>query len=577
MDINDTNSFRTVGNVFAEADLSDVAAGLSFRTDFGIDRGALEEFQRFFETNSPGGSASKHDAQLNKFLFRNTLNYTQTFDSLHTLSALTGMSYEQTDVRQTRISGTGFLSDKQLNVTSASTPGTSTSTTSGYRLSGLFARGNYVYDNKYIAEASLRRDGSSRFGMNNRYGLFWSIGGAWVLSQEDFMPSINWLNSLKFSLNYGMTGNDRIGDFTTLSRFQEGIVADYNGTLGLLQITAQNPNLRWEKSTAYNIGVEAALLMNRLSLAIHYYHKKTTDLILDVPIPLTNGGQNTMLDNIGAIQNKGIDIDITSLNYHRAGFLWSTSLALSFNNNKVLSLPNANIDAEGRRFVAGSTSQRAIEGHSVNSFYLIRYVGVNPTTGDAEWLDANGNATTQPTTDDRMIVGDANPDVVGGIRNTIRYQDWDLTFLINFSYGNDIYDSGLRFIHNPSGTFNKSTALLNGWQKPGDSAFLPATTSTTFSSIFSQRSTAQLKNGSYARLKNLTLSYNFSQQLLDQIGFFQAVRLYFTAQNILTIKGKGLNGIDPEVTSSLSNGFQGESFFVPSQARTLLLGAQLSF
>ena len=576
LDINNSNTFRTTGNAFAVVNLSALTPGLSFRSDFGIDRVVLEEFQRSFEINSAGGSASDYYAQQNKYVFTNTLNFNQTFGNVHDLSAVAGMSYEQTDVRDITASGTGFLSDRQINVTSASTPGTTANTTTGSRLLGIFGRFNYLYDNKYILEGSLRRDGSSRFGANNRYGTFWSVGGAWILSEEAFLSGATWLSSLKLRGNYGTDGNDRIGDFASLENFQGGIISNYNGAAGLRQLSAASPNLKWERSKSYNIGIEASLLDQRLTIGIDYYNKKTTDLILNVPIPQTNGGLNSIIDNVGEMENRGVDLDITSINVRTEGFSWTTSLNIGFNTNEVLSLPGANVDDQGRRFVAGSTSQRAIEGYSVNTYYLIRYSGVNPENGEAEWLDSDGRPTTSPTTNDRVIAGDANPDFVGGLRNTLTLGDFDLNFFFNFSYGNDIYVSGLRFTDNPTGTFNKRSVLLDVWESPGDNAYLPAYNSTTFST-FAQRSTAQLRDGSFARLKNITLGYNFPASVLNSIGFIEGVRLYVTGYNLLTIKGSDLEGIDPEVTSSIANGFQGETFFTPPQSKTILFGARVNF
>lgn len=577
LNINDSNSFRTVGNVYAQFDFSSLVDGLSFRSDFGIDRVILEEFQRSFEINSPGGTASDFYAQQNKYVFTNTVNYNQTFNNMHDISAVAGMSYEQTDIRNIAISGTDFLSDDQINVSSAATPVTTGNTTRGNRLVGYFGRFNYSYNNKYIVEGSLRRDGSSRFGANFRYGTFWGAGGAWIVSAEDFMQDVSWVNSLKLRGNYGVSGNDRIGDFASLENFGGGVISNYNGAAGLRQLSAASPDLRWERSKSYDIGFEASLFNNRVTLAVDYYNKRTDDLILGFPIPATNGGLNTIISNVGEMENRGVDIDITTENYRTEDFSWTTSLNLGFNTNEVISLPGANVDSEGRRFVAGSTSQRAVEGHPVNSYYLIRYAGVNSDTGDAEWLDIDGNRTTAPTTNDRVIAGKANPDFVGGLRNTVTYQDWDLNFFFNFSYGNDIFVSGLRFTDNPSGTFNKRAALLDVWENPGDNAFAPAYASATFSSAFSQRSTAQLRDGSYARLKNITLGYTVPESVLESIGFVQGIRLYFTANNLLTIKGSDLEGIDPEVTSSIAAGFQGETFFTPPQSKTYLIGARLTF
>lgn len=576
LDINDANTFRTVGNAFAKVDLSSLVNGLSFRSDFGIDRVVLEEFQRSFEINSPGGNAENYIGQQNKFVFTNTLNYAKNIGDFSELNVTAGMSYEQTDVRSINVNANTFLSDRQINTVSAATYGTTNNTVTGNRLVGYFGRFNYSFKSKYIIEGSLRRDGSSRFGQNNQYGTFWSAGGAWLLSEEAFLQDVSWLNSLKLRANYGTAGNDRIGDFASLENFGGGIVSNYNGAAGLRQLAAANPNLQWERSESYNIGFEASVFDSRLTIALDYYNKRTTDLLLNVPIPQTNGGLNSILQNVGEMENRGVDLDITSTNVRTPDFEWTTSLNMGFNTNEVLSLPGANTDSEGRQFVTGSANQRAIVGHSVNSFYLIPYLGVNPQTGDAEWESAEGTATTSPTASDRRIVGDANPVFVGGIRNTFRYKAFDLNVFMNFSYGNEIYIGGLRFTENPLGTFNKSTRLLDNWEQPGDDAYFPSFDSPSFST-FAQRSSAQLLDGSFLRLRNVTLGYTIPQAALERIGVIKGARFYATANNIFTIKADGLEGIDPEVTDSIANTRQGESFFTPPQAKTYLFGVRLTF
>ncbi|THD69984.1 TonB-dependent receptor [Robertkochia marina] len=573
LDINDSNSFRTVGNIFGEISFTD---DLYFRTDFGIDRVLLEEFSRSFEINSPGGYGDDYVAQQNKLVWNNSLNWNKTFANKHDVSAVAGMSYEQTDIRDIFVSATGFLSDDQINTVSGSEPGTTINTVTGSRLVGYFARTNYSYDNKYTVEASFRRDGSSRFGANNKYGNFWAVGGAWMLSSERFMENVDWIDIFKLRGNYGTAGNDRIGDFASLARFEGGNISNYNGASGLRQLSAANPDLQWERSKSYDIGFELGMFNNRVNLSVDYYNKTTTDLILNVPIPQTNGGLNSITDNVGEMENRGFDIDLNTVNIRTPDFEWTTSLNLGINENEVLSLPGASVDDQGREFISGSASQRAIVGQSVNTFYLIRYNGVNPETGDAEWLDKDGNVTTTPTADDRVIVGDANPDFVGGFRNTLKWKNFDLNFFFNFSYGNDIMIDGLRFTDNPNGFFNKRAQLLDVWENPGDEAYVPSFSSSTFST-FAQRSTAQLRDGSFARLKNLTLGYSVPTSFLEKSGFLSGARIYFTANNLLTIKADNMDGIDPEVTDTVGNLGQGESFFTPPQSKTYLVGVRLNF
>ncbi|HKJ49719.1 MAG TPA: SusC/RagA family TonB-linked outer membrane protein, partial [Christiangramia sp.] len=537
----------------------------------------LEEQQRSFEINSAGGYAYNAVAQQNKWILTNTLNFNRSFSEVHNVNAVAGMSYEQTDTRRIDVEGTGFLSDDLINVTSASEFSLTSSEGAGSRLFGVFGRAGYDYDQRYIIEGSVRRDGSSRFGLNNQYGTFWSVAGGWVVSDEAFMAGTgDWLSLLKLTGSYGTSGNDRIGNFASLESFEGGAISNYNGASGLRQLSAPNPDLKWERSKSFNIGLTTGFFNDRVALNVEYYKKETDDLILNVPIPFTNGGINSITSNVGSMENRGFDISLNTVNVTSKDFSWRTSLNLGINENEVLSLPGASEDHLGRQFVAGSASQRAIVGESVNTFYLIRYAGVNPETGDAEWLTADGERTTSPTADDRVIVGDANPDFVGGLRNTFQYKNFDLNVFFNFSYGNDIFIDGLRFTDNPNSSFNNRTELLDVWRQPGDNAYVPGFDSPTFGT-FSQRSTLQLRDGSFARLKNLTLGYTLGDGVLDQIGFLDGVRIYATANNLLTIKGDDLDGIDPEVTDTVGALGQGETFFTPPQSQTYLFGVRFNF
>lgn len=574
LDINTSKSTRFTGNVFGDVRLP--VDGLTFRSDFGVDRRYVENQQRSFEINSPGGFGFNQVSQQNKYVFTNTLNYVNVFNDIHTITGVAGISYEQDDTRSISVAGTGFLSDALINVRSASEFTTTDSRGSGSRLFGVFGRLGYDFDKKYVIEGSIRRDGSSKFGQNERYGTFWSAAGGWVLSEEAFLQNVMWLNLLKLTASFGTSGNDRIGDFASLEEFGGGNISNYNGLSGLRQLSAGNPDLRWERSESYNIGLSTGLFNNRVGLELEYYQKETTDLILNVPIPVTNGGLNSIIANVGAMENRGVDVSLNTINIITEDFEWRTDLNIGFNENEVLSLPGASEDDLGRQFIAGSASQRAIVGHSVNTFFLIRYAGVNPETGDAEWLTADGETTTNPTASDRVIVGDANPEFVGGFRNTFRYRNFDLSAFFNFSYGNDIMIDGLRFTDNPNGTFNKRTALLDFWEEPGDVTYLPSPNSTTFRT-FAQRSTAQLRDGSYARLKNLTLGYTMPSESLGNQNFIKGLRLYATGNNLFTIKGDDLQGIDPEVTDTNAALGQGESFFTPPQSKTYLVGVRLNF
>lgn len=581
LNLNLASTTRITGNVYVEIE---PLKGLKLKSDLGVDRTATEQQSRNVDLLTPGGFASNSINQQNRLIFTNTLAWAKQFNK-HNINILGGISYEEDDNRNIAVAGTGFLSDDLLNVESASTFTNTFSSGDGSRLFSMFARGTYDYDNgKYVVEGSLRRDGSSRFGANNQFGVFWSAAFGWNIADEAFLQDVNWIKDLKFKASYGTAGNNRIGRFQSLGTFRTGTGGiggnpngAFNGNPGLAFNRLQNPDLRWESSTTYDFGLSASFFNRRLTISGEYYNKTTDDLILAVPIRVdANLGQNSVFQNIGELENRGVDVDISSVNIDKGGFKWTTNFNIGFNTNEITSLPETStIDPQGRRFVAGSASQRAIEGESLNTFYLIRFNGVNPQTGDAEWLDFDGNTTTTPTAADRVIVGDANPDFTGGLRNNFSYKNWDLSTLANFQYGNEIFLFTRAFIENPINTFNKTTRVLDIWQNPGDNTFLPSASSPTFRT-FAQRSTQQLEDGSYLRLKNVTLGYRLPQDLLAKT-FINSVRFYASATNLFIIKSDGLEGFDPEITRSTGNQANGEEFFTVPQATTVTFGVNVSF
>ncbi|VXA92287.1 TonB-linked outer membrane protein, SusC/RagA family [Flavobacterium sp. 9R] len=571
-DINNATTSRLTGNVFAEVKLF---KNLKYKVDFGVDRLFLEQQERSFEINSPGGYGYNDISTQNKYVVTNTLSYDKTFFEKHNFNALVGSTYEQTDIRVARLEATDYASDLLLNITSGATKTLTTTLTQNARLNGYFARVNYDYDKKYLLELTGRRDGSSRFAQDKKYGLFWAAGFAWNAKQEAFLQDSRVISDLKLRASIGTAGNDRVGDFAFFPLYAGGAGGAYNNSPGFSYSQPANNEYRWEQSKTINLGTDVSLFNSRVNVSVDVYSKKTTDLILSPPIPATNGF-NTITGNFGSMENKGIEVDINTLNVKTENFEWRTSFNIAHNNNKVLSLPGAAVDLDGNRFVTGSASQRAIEGYSINTFFLIRYKGINPQTGNAEWLDKAGNVTTTPTANDRVIVGDANPDFVGGITNTFKYKNFDLNIFANFSYGNNIFVDGQRFTDNLVNDFNKDPKVLDYWTAPGQNAYAPSLTSAT-RGTFAQRSTNQLKDGSFIRIKNITLGYNLPSSIFERIGFISGVRLYGTITNLYTFKKDELKGIDPETTSTLANLGAGETFFTPPQFKSYLLGAKLTF
>lgn len=562
-------SNRSIGNVFAEWE---IIKGLRAKTDWGIDMYSINEKYREIDLLTPGGYAYRTVNSDNKWLTTNTINYEKTFADVHQLDVLAGHSFETATLTQIVVEGSGFASDDLPNVGSASEPLTASEEVYDWAIESLFARLNYRFDNKYIFEGSFRRDGSSRFGRNRKYGNFYSVAGAWVISNENFFnPDNKIVQSLKLSVSYGTAGNDNIGFYNYLGTFDGG--ANYDGESGLAPSRVANPNLSWEETAQFDVGISGRFF-NAINLDVNFYNKISKDLLLNVNYPYTTGFASAS-QNVGRMRNRGVEVAINSDNIVNDNFTWRTSFNIAFNKNTVLELPE-NRDEDGRNFL-GTGEQRAIEGHSKNTFYLIRYKGINPQTGDAEWLSKDGTPTTNPTAADRVIVGKADPTFQGGISNTLTYKNFDLTAFFNFTQGNDVYIDGIEFTDNFStGSYNKSVKLLDYWREPGQEAFAPALTSPT-RTTYHQVSTKMLMNGSYLRLKTLTLGYSLPSTLLSKTKFFSSARIYFLGQNLWILKDKGMRG-DPEISANgASNLTVGQSFFALPQAKSYSFGVNMTF
>ncbi|TDS13953.1 SusC/RagA family TonB-linked outer membrane protein [Sphingobacterium paludis] len=568
--INKNYSNRQIGNAYAEWEIFE---GLKAKTDFGIDNYGIDEKYREADILTPGGYAYRTHNTDNKWLNTSTLNYNKRINDLHNVGALLGYSYETAKLTQLLLEGSGFASDDLPNVGSASTPITTSEEVYEWALQSMFARANYGYADKYLVEGSFRRDGSSRFGPNRKYGNFFAVSGGWVISNENFFNKDNaYIQSLKLTASYGTSGNDGIGFYNYYGTFAGG--NDYMGGAGLVPFRVANRNLSWEETAQFDLGLSARLF-NRIDFQFNFYNKNTTGLLSDVPYPYTTGFPSAS-QNVGEMRNRGFEFAINSENIKRENFSWTTSFNIGFNKNTVLSLP-VNPDEDGRNFLAGNTEQRAIEGYSRNSFYLIRYKGINQQTGEAEWFAKDGSTTTAPTAADRVIVGKADPNFQGGITNTLRYKNLDFSAFFNFSYGNDVYLDGIEFTDNfASGSYNKSRMLLDYWRQPGDNAYAPALNSDT-RATFAQTSTKNLFDGSYLRLKTVQFGYTFPTELLSRTNFFSSARVYFLAQNIWTVKAKDFRG-DPEISANgASNLIIGQTFFALPQPKTFTFGVNFGF
>lgn len=568
-------SRRTIGNVYADFKLMD---GLVFRTDWGMDNAETTQKGRNVNLFTPGGSAFRDISDDYKWLTTNTLSYNKDIGEKSNFGLLAGYSFETSRFLGVYVAGAGFATDDLPNVSSASTPTSTLEDGSRWALESQFLRANYNHNQKYLIEGTVRRDGSSRFGANNRYGIFWAASAGWILSEESFMKSQKFFDFVKLTASYGTAGNDRIGNFSSLALYGTGVAADYAGAAGLRPVQTPNPDLTWEETAQFDIGLSTRFLKNRVNLNLNYYNKETSGILLNVPYPFTTGFPSAS-QNVGRMSNKGIDVELNVNLINNQDFSWSVGLNAGYLNNKVLELPDASVDADGNRFIQGSAAQRAVEGRSLNEFYLVRANGVNSQTGDFEWLDKDGNPTTTYSANNRVFTGSAIPKYVGGFNTTVTYKGFDLNALFNFSQGNMVLIDGLRFTENMNAAagFNKSVDLLDYWKESGDQSFAPRLDSPT-ALLFNQLSTLQLQNGSFLRLRNLSLGYTLPKSIVGKQGVVQSARIYVLGQNLWLLKDKNFRGPDPEVSANgPSNLIQGESFFALPQAKTFTFGLNVQF
>src|SRR5699024_8249720 len=485
----------------------------------------------------------------------NIFTYQNTFSDEHDLELILGTSYNWVIQTFTSTAGENFPSKDFTNIENAATITAGSSSNTNYRFISYFSRADYAYNDRYLLELSARIDGSSRFGKNNRYGFFPAASVGWILSNEDFMRDINGLSHLKLRASYGITGNAEVGNFASRGLY-EGV--SYSGTSALVPTQLTNPDLKWETTNQVDIGLDFGFFSQRISGTIDYYHKKTSGLLLNVTVPGTTGFA-TQLRNGGKLENKGIELSVNTDNITGA-FSWSSSFNISFNRNKITNLNGQVLEAES---YASRYVNRGLEGEPVGIFYTNEYAGVNPANGDALYYlnhlptdkRLNGGdvfkvegrfdgryVTPNANLASRRIVGDPNPDFTGGFENTFSYRNISLNVLLQFVYGNDIYNAtntlGPNYRNRIVRQFKK------GWKQPGDITDVPEQR-IDFDNGGSVKSSCYISDGSYLRVKNVALSYQLPQSVLSTLDLRQ-IELFVSGTNLLTFTDYAPYEYDPE-------------------------------
>lgn len=555
---------RLISNVYANLEL---LPGLSLRSNWSIDYGDnLDE--TYNSTNlaagQPQGVATSTTTKNYSWINEQILTWRTDIGADHSLTGILGNTLQEISFQRSSVTGRNFPGDDFRRIASSSLQtGSSTGTKSG--LASFFTNWNYIYQDKYILDVNFRADASSRFGSGNRWGYFPAAGVAWRLSQEEFLREVQFLDELKLSFNAGITGNQSgINDFASLGLWNGG--ANYLEAPGTVPAQMANPNLRWETTTQWDLGVDAAFFDRRLSVELNYYSKYTEGLLLNVPIP-NKLGFDYITRNEGEMSNRGVELSLATTNIATADFQWTTSFNISQNINRIEKLP-APIHRHSRDWI------RMEQGYSMYSFWVYKQLEVDPQTGDAIYEDVNGDG--EITVADRQIAGNALPDFFGGINNRFNYLGFDLSVFFNFEYGNQVYNLN-RFFLEHGGVYSGSITFypkqLERWQQPGDQTDMPRIT--TQGNNYTLPSDRNLEDASFLRLRSLSLGYTVPASVIQSFGL-HSLRVYFQGTNLLTLTN--YSGLDPEVNSADGTAnVRGIDQAVVPNPRTLQFGINLSF
>jgi TonB-dependent starch-binding outer membrane protein SusC len=574
-----STQWRNFSNIYGSWD---IVKGLTARSEFGIDYLGLYEYgwngSKFPISAGTPSSGKYGTSRVINYNLNNTLTYAKDFNEVHSLQILLGQSFQKSSSEFSFIQGQGLPTDDFQYLQNASENTSFSSAASKFTYTSYFGRLNYKFKDKYIFAASIRNDGSSRFGRNKIYGWFPSASVGWVLTEESFFKNLgidNTLNFLKLKSSIGLTGNSEISNFASKGLYTSTY---FGGRVGLYPTQLANNDLSWEKTTQFDLGIEFAIINNRISGGVDYYKKDTKDLLLSLPINASSG-YSSALRNLGKMTNHGWDIYINTKNIDKE-FKWTTSFNISMFKNEVTDLSGQPILPTGRNLNA------AIVGQPLGVFYGVEYAGVDPQNGDALFRLANGTTTNSwsqaSQSQNFRILGNPNPKHFGGITNTFEYKGVDLSIFGQWSYGNDIYNSSGVFQSSGFTNFgldNQTEEMLKYWKQEGDVTNVPRPQLDMNNGA--RTSSRYISDGSYFRIKTISLGYNLPKALLDNIKF-TSVRIYATAQNLFTItdyKGNDpeINYTAPSATTQSANLANGVDYYSAPQAKSIIFGIKLGF
>jgi len=539
---NDTNKWKVIATAFAELR---PLPGLTLRTLGGIDfldMRSNNETSPDFVGNQGEGAIGRGFSRATNLTWTNTISYLFDIKDDHHFNVLLGQEAVDNQSDAFSVIGRGQTNSYLVNLSAATRADIPTDSRSGSTYLSFFGRAEYNYLGKYFVDLSARRDASSRFGTNSRWANFWSVGTMWNAKAESFLENVSWLDNAQLLASIGTSGNSSIPDYDHLALVAGGPIYGLEGQVlpGLAPYSKGNEDLTWEKTTILNITMKLGFL-NRFNLTAEFYNKYTSDMLMAVPVSVV-GGYSTRWSNMGAMVNRGVDLDLNVNVLKFKDFLWTVSANASYNKNEIKEL------YEGRdEYELSTTGLFLKKGHSFGEFYTNRFAGVNPANGDALWYDKNGNLTNECLDEDKVLVGKSYiAPWQGGFGTSLSWKG--LTVSTQFSWVADRWMmNNDRYFNESNGTFvnyNQSKKMLyDRWKKPGDVATVPRY------GIAAQLDSRFLEDASFLRWKNLMVSYTLPANLLAPLKVVENIRVYAQGQNLLTFTK--FQGMDPKSSMNI--------------------------
>lgn len=531
--------YKVISTFFAEINPIE---RLVIRSQVGADFGHTTAFMQSFPSYKPNnnsGAAGRNSSDALSLTITNTANYRFNLKDSHSFNFMVGQEGVNYNYEGFNVISEGQTNDFLTNVSSGTRVSSWGDKTTSYSYLSFFGRGEYNYDDRYYADFSVRTDASSRFGSENRWAGFWSIGLMWNLRKEKFMQKYDWLTNAQISFSTGTSGNSDIPNYDHLALVAGGLI--YGGNAGMAPVQRGAEDLGWERLWTTNIGLHLGF-WGRLNVDAEVYNKRTSNMLMSVPVSLANGGFGYRWDNVGAMVNRGVELSVNADVIRTKDFTWNVNANFSYNHNEITELYNGMDEYE-----MASSGVKLVVGHSAHEFYINRFAGVNPANGDPLWYTKDGEITTEFKESDRVMTGKKfTAPWQGGFGTSFGWKGLMLSAQFSWVADRWILNNDRRFEESNGlyTVYNQSKRLLyDRWKKPGDVTDIPR------HGLSPQMDSRFMENASFLRLKNLMLSYSFPKRWMQKTNFLSNMRVYVQGQNLLTFTD--FSGLDPESSSNI--------------------------